>query len=56
MNPKWVALFSGVWLIVSPWVLGFSEVSLAKWSSVLVGLLLSGTNIWDLFADKKEVE
>ncbi len=56
MNPKWVGLISGAWLIISPWVLGFSEVSLAKWSSVLVGLMLASTYIWDLFADKKEIE
>lgn len=31
----------GVWVAVSPWVLGFSSVNLGRWSNVLVGGLMA---------------
>lgn len=40
MSKKWVTLIIGLWVMVSPWVLGFSEIELAKWSNVIFGLAL----------------
>lgn len=30
----------GVWLILSPWILGFSGEAGATWNAVIVGLLV----------------
>jgi len=54
MNSSWLAFGLGVWLVVSPWLLGFGGISLAKWSSVLAGLVLAITFGWELFAEKDE--
>ena len=35
-----VNIVLGVWLIVSPWVLGFQDVTLAMWSTVATGIAL----------------
>jgi hypothetical protein len=40
MVENWTELIVGIIMIASPWVLGFSDVSLAKWCNVLIGLLL----------------
>lgn len=40
MAKPWVQLVIGIWIMVSPWLLGFSEISLAKWSNVIFGLIL----------------
>ena len=40
MTEKWTELAIGIIMIASPWVLGFSDISLAKWCNVLIGLLL----------------
>jgi hypothetical protein len=30
----------GVWVFVSPWVLGFSSINLALWSNCIAGIIL----------------
>lgn len=54
MNSSWIAFGLGIWLIVAPWLLGFGGISLAKWSSVFVGLILAVTFAWELFGEKEE--
>ena len=49
MGMKWAAFIVGLLLIVSPWVFGFSAVSLAKWCNVLAGLVLAIVSAWGLF-------
>ncbi len=43
----------GLWILVSPWLLGFSGISLAKWNAVIMGLLLILLNIWTIIEKKK---
>lgn len=56
MNSSWIAFGLGIWLIVSPWLLGFDGISLAKWSSVIAGLVLAVVFAWELFAEKEDKE
>ncbi len=56
MNSSWIAFGLGVWLIVSPWLLGFDGISLAKWSSVIAGLVLAVAFAWELFGEKEDKE
>jgi hypothetical protein len=37
---KIIKVLVGIWLIISPWVLGFSETSSATWSAVISGVIL----------------
>lgn len=45
-------LVLGIWLMVSPWLLGFSEINLAKWSSVLAGLGILFAVWWNVLERK----
>lgn len=36
-----VSLILGVWLVLSPWVLGFTMTEAAMWNAVAFGLLIS---------------
>ena len=49
---RWTELVLGLWVLISPWVLGFSTISLAKWSSVLVGIILVLAAVWERFGGK----
>ena len=49
MKREWTALILGAWVLVSPWILGFSLFAFAKWSNVLVGLALVLVNAWAIF-------
>jgi hypothetical protein len=56
MTERWIDVVIGGWLIVAPWVLGFSDEVLVKWSSVLCGLVLVAMNVWILSDRHKEAE
>ncbi|MEK9278606.1 SPW repeat protein [Bradyrhizobium sp. ISRA442] len=46
---EWVNLVLGVWVLVSPWVLGFAAQSAAGWAHVIAGLIvavLAGVKLW----------
>ncbi|MER3537504.1 MAG: hypothetical protein C4298_05385 [Thermus sp.] len=37
---EWVNLVLGIWLILSPWILGFSGMASPTWNAVIVGVLV----------------
>jgi hypothetical protein len=56
MAERWMNIVIGAWLIVSPWVLGFSDNVLIKWSSVLCGIILVAVNAWALSEKNKIIK
>lgn len=48
---EWVNMALGVWLIVSPWVLGFSHLQNALWNAIVVGLLVGLMAFWSYIRD-----
>jgi hypothetical protein len=49
MIEYWTTLVIGIMMIASPWVLGFSDISLAKWCNILLGLILAIASAWKIF-------
>ena len=45
----WVEFTMGIWVVVSPWVLGFSEIVPALWSCTISGVLIAVISLWQLF-------
>jgi hypothetical protein len=37
----WALVAGGVWIAVSPWILGFASANLGMWSNVLIGGLMA---------------
>jgi len=33
-------LILGIWLVISPWVLGFFQYDIAAWNAIAVGVIL----------------
>jgi len=59
MARNWTELVVGFWIVLFPWLLGFSNIAIMKWSNVLRGLALILINAWMLFGKEpmsKEVE
>ncbi|MEK7634413.1 MAG: SPW repeat protein [Patescibacteria group bacterium] len=48
----WVILVLGLWVLISPWILGFSAFAPAMWSNVVVGVLIIICSLWNLFGGK----
>jgi len=38
---SWVNLVLGIWLVVSPFIIGYSFITSALWNSVIVGILVA---------------
>lgn len=49
---SWAQLILGIWVLVSPWVIGFADISAALWSNVIVGALVVIFALWQLFGGK----
>ncbi|MGD1003104.1 MAG: SPW repeat protein [Minisyncoccia bacterium] len=49
MIEYWTTLAIGLMMIISPWILGFSDISLAKWCNISLGLILAIASAWKIF-------
>jgi SPW repeat len=49
---EWANLVLGVWLVISPWMLGFSGLVAAMWNAVIVGAVVAVLALWALGTDK----
>ena len=49
---EWTEAALGLWLAVSPWVLGFSANQNAMMNAVIVGLVILALAVWVLATDK----
>src|SRR5262245_34357852 len=45
---EWINVALAVWLIISPWVLGFSTMATAVSNQVVVGIVVGVLAIWSL--------
>jgi hypothetical protein len=46
---EWINLLFGLWVVVSPWLLGFAGLATAMWTHVGVGLvvaILAAVELW----------
>lgn len=56
MVTNWIQIGLGVWLILSPWLLEFSSVSVMKWNNIGVGTVLVLLNVWIVFGEKRDAQ
>ncbi len=45
---NWGAGILGIWLIISPFILGYWRVTSALWSQVVAGVLVSLIALWQI--------
>jgi hypothetical protein len=45
---EWINLLCGIWLVISPWVLGYSANMTPLWNALIVGVLVFIMAVWDL--------
>jgi hypothetical protein len=49
---EWINLVLGLWLIVSPWLLGFAADVNAMWTHVLMGVLIAAVSAWAVWGHR----
>jgi hypothetical protein len=47
---EWVDVILGLWLIVSPWIIGFGKVTTLRWNAVISGAAVVILAIWVLMS------
>lgn len=52
MSCEWLGLAGGLWLVVAPFVLGFSEHPVAAMNSIAVGACIAFLSAWALEFDR----
>lgn len=50
----WIKLVLGIWIMVSPWVLNFSGITLALWSNLIAGVFIVILCLWGLFGSAEK--
>ena len=50
---EWISLILGVWLFISPWVLGFAALGSAAWVAWIIGILFVIVNGWTLLQTRR---
>jgi len=56
---KWLSkieIVLGVWILVSPWLLGYASISAALWSNIIGGALVALTGLWGIFGEPSKDE
>lgn len=43
---EWINLLIGVWLIIAPFALGYTDQPAAMWNHIIVGLLVGADALW----------
>jgi hypothetical protein len=46
---EWINVALGAWLVIAPWILGFTAVAAAMWTHVILGLVIlvfAGWSAW----------
>ncbi|HXF44490.1 MAG TPA: SPW repeat protein [Burkholderiaceae bacterium] len=49
---EWANVVFGLWLIASPWILGFTGVTVALYNAVIVGIIVAALALWALGTDR----
>lgn len=50
----WASLIVGLWLIPSPWILGFANIPMAKWTQLVLGVLIVAVTALELWTIRDE--
>jgi hypothetical protein len=45
----WASIVLGLWLAISPWIVGFAAVLAARWTDVVLGLLIAAIAGWEVW-------
>ena len=43
---SWLVALAGVWLVLSPFILGYSGTTVAMWNAIIIGLALIVVEVW----------
>jgi hypothetical protein len=52
---EWANLVLGLWLIASPWIVGFAASTGALWTHVILGVLVAAVSAWAVWDQRQDL-
>lgn len=49
MAGSWIEAIIALWVLISPWLLGFSGITVMRWSNVAAGTIFLLLAVWHIF-------
>jgi hypothetical protein len=49
---EWVNIVVGLWILISPWVLGFAGINTARWTCVILGIVIAAMAAWEAWTTR----
>lgn len=49
---EWINIALGIWLVVSPWALGFQATAALRWNAVVTGAVVAALAAWVLTLER----
>jgi hypothetical protein len=46
----------GIWLLISPWVLGFTPSEALRWNSIIAGALIAALAAWVIVQEQAKAD
>ena len=43
---SWINTILGVWLVIAPFIVGYSKLAGALWNDIIVGILVAVLSVW----------
>ena len=43
---SWILVLLGIWLIISPFVVGYGEAKGALWNNIIIGIIVAVLSAW----------
>jgi len=53
---EWINLVIGVWLILAPFILGFTTETTAMWNHILMGVVIGVDALWAALANPRPMQ
>jgi hypothetical protein len=54
--PSWTNVALGVWLILAPFILGYSTITAALWNDIILGVIVGGLALWSALTTPEQTE
>lgn len=53
---EWINFVIGIWLILSPFILGYSASTIIMWNHIVVGILVGADALWAALANPRPMQ
>ncbi len=51
---EWLEVALGIWIIASPWALGFTNIQVAMWNAIACGVVIAAMGMWAAIDVRRE--